>query len=66
MLESFSKEAVVKRELFCRKSVLENFAKFTGKRLRPATLLKKETLAQVFPVNFVKFLRAASPTERLR
>ena len=27
------------------------------KGLRPATLLKKEALAQVFPVNFVKFLR---------
>ena len=25
--------------------------------LRPTTLLKKETLAQVFPVNFAKFLR---------
>ena len=33
--------------------------------LRPATLLK-ETLAQVFPVNFAKFPRTPSPTEQLR
>ena len=47
-------------DVFCKKRVLRNFAKFTGKHLcqslffnkvaglRPATLLKKETLAQVF------------------
>ena len=51
-----------------KKGVLRNFAKFTGKYLcqslffnkvagpSPATLLKK-TLAQLFPVNFVKFPR---------
>ena len=49
-------------EVFCKKSVLRNFAKFTGKHLcqslffnkvagRPATLLKK-TLAQVFSCEF--------------
>ena len=55
-------------EVFCKKGVLKNFAKFTGNHvhqnlffnkvagLRPATLLKKETLAHCFPVNFVKFL----------
>ena len=49
-----------------KKVILRNFAKFTGKRqcqslffnnvvgLRPATLLKKETLAQVFPCEFCK------------
>ena len=49
--------------------VLKNFTKFTGKYLyqglflnkvaglRPATLFKKEALAQVFPVNFAKFLK---------
>ena len=49
---------------------LENFAKFTGKRFCQSFFLekvagyrlfenfiKKETLAQVFPVNFAKFLR---------
>ena len=36
------------------KGVLINFTKFTGKhqRQRPATLLKKETLAQVFSYEF--------------
>ena len=56
-------------EVFFEKGVLRNFAKFKGKDLcrslfldkvaglRPATLLKKETLAQVFSCEFVKFLR---------
>ena len=39
-----------------KKGVLRNFPKFTGKRLyqclRPATLLKKETLAQAFSCQF--------------
>ena len=51
-------------EVFCRKGVLRNFAKFTEKHLcqslffnkvvglRPDTLLKKETLAQVFSCEF--------------
>ena len=55
-------------KVFCKKGVLKNFAKFTGKQLcqilsfkkvaglRPATLLK-ETLAQMFSVNFVKLLK---------
>ena len=49
--------------------VLKNFAKLTGKHLCqglifnkvaglwPATLLKEETLVQVFSMNFVKFSR---------
>ena len=52
-----------------RKSVLRNFAKFTGKHLcqslffnkvaglRPETLLKKRLWHMRFPVNFPKFLR---------
>ena len=48
-----------------KKGVRRNFAKLTGKRLCQspffnkvaANFIKKETLAQVFPVNFVKFLR---------
>ena len=56
-------------ELFCKKSVLKNFVKFTGKYLRqslffdkvgglsPATLLKKGLWHKRFPVNFAKFLR---------
>ena len=45
-------------EVFCKKGALRNFGKFTGKHpcLRPAALLKKR-LAQMFPGNFVKFLR---------
>ena len=51
-------------EVFCKKSVLKNFTKFTGKHpcqsllfnkvagLRPKTLLKKKTLAQTL---FCKF-----------
>ena len=51
-------------EVFCKKDVLINFAKFIGKYLRQrlfinkvvglnlATLLKKESLAQVFPCKF--------------
>ena len=49
-------------EVFCKKGILGNFAKFTGKhlcksRLRPATLLKKRFWHRCFPVKFVKFLR---------
>ena len=56
-------------EVFYKKSVLRNFAKFTGKNLRqnlflnkvaglrPATLLKKRLWHRCFTVNFVKFLR---------
>ena len=51
-------------EVFCKKGVLGNFAKFIGKHLsqslfinkvaglRPATLLKKEALRQVFSYEF--------------
>ena len=38
--------------MFCKKCVLKNFAKFTGKYLRPVTLLKKETLVQVLSFEF--------------
>ena len=46
-------------EVFCKKVVLRNFAKFTGKNLclRPATLLKKRLWQRCFPVKFAKFLR---------
>ena len=49
-------------EAFCKKGVLRNFAKFTGKHLchsffcrkvaKVATLFKKETMAQVFSCEF--------------
>ena len=63
-------------EMFCRKGVLKNFAKFTGnhlcqslffnKDLRPATLLKKRLWHRCFLVNIAKFLRAPFFTEQLR
>ena len=65
-------------DMFCKKGVLENFAKFYGKHLcqslffnkvaalRPATLLKKRFWDRCFPVNFTKFLRTPFFTEQLR
>ena len=56
-------------EVLCKKGVLRNFAKFTGKHLcqslffnkvaglRLATSLKKRLWHSCFPVNFAKFLR---------
>ena len=59
----------ISRRRFCvKKSVLRNFAKFTGKHLcqclffkkvaglRPATLLKRKLRHRCFPVTFAKFL----------
>ena len=60
-------------EVFSKKGVLRIFAKFTGKRLcqslflnkvaghRPATLLKKETLAEVFSCDFCKIFCYRTP-----
>ena len=65
MLESFSKEAVVQR---CSvKMVLLKILQNSQEIHWPKTcnFIKKETLAQVFPVNFAKFLRTLSPTEHL-
>ena len=56
-------------EMFYKKGVIRNFAKFTGKHLcqrvffnkvaglRTATLLKKTLRHRSFPVNFAKVLR---------
>ena len=56
-------------QVFCKKGVLRNFAKFTGKHLcqslffnkvpslRAATLLKKRLWYWCFPKNFTKFQR---------
>ena len=55
--------------MFFKKGVLKNFAKFTGKHLcqslffikvagmKPATLFKKETLAQVFSCEFCEIFK---------
>ena len=64
-------------KLFCKKGVLNNFAKFTRKHLcwilffnkvavlRPATVLKKRLQYRCFPVNFGKFSRTTFFTEHL-
>ena len=50
-------------EVFCKKGVLRNFVKFTGKYLCQSLFfnkvpgLKKRLWHSFFPVNFVKFLR---------
>ena len=56
-------------EVFCKKGVLRNFTKFTGKHLRqslffnkvaglrPVTLFKKRLWHRCFPLTFAKFLR---------
>ena len=44
--------------MFCKKGVLKNFAKFTGKHLcRTSVLLKKRFRLRCFTVNFAKLLR---------
>ena len=65
-------------EVFCKRAVLGNFAKFTGKHqchslffnkvagIRPATLLKRSRWYRCFPINFAKFLRAPFLTEHLQ
>ena len=55
-------------EVFCKKGILRNFLKFTGKDLYKGLFFNKVAglkLAQVFPVNFAKFLRAPFYTEHL-
>ena len=64
-------------EVFCKMDVLRNFAKLTGKpvpetlfvgQTRPAPLLKKETLAQLFSCELCKisnntFFKRAPPDD---
>ena len=46
-------------EVFCEKGVLENFAKFTGKKLRQRLFFnKKDTLAQVFSFEFCEISKS--------
>ena len=46
-------------EVFCKKSILRNLAKLTGKHLYQShsNFIKKRLWCRCFPVNFVKFLR---------
>ena len=69
---------VATRGVLQKKSVLRNFIKFIEKHLcqrlfcsevtglRPATLLKKETLAQLFSCKFCKIFKNTFFTEHLR
>ena len=64
-------------ELFCKKGVLKNFPKFTGKHLcqslffnkvaglTPVTLFIKRLWTQVFSCEFAKFLRTPFLVEHL-
>ena len=55
--------------VFCKKGVLENFAKFIlfnkVAGLRSGTLIKSRLWHRRFPVNFAKFLRASLFTKHL-
>ena len=54
-------------EVFCKKSVLRNFAKFTGKfRKIHRKTPKKESLAQVFPCEFCEISKNTFFIEHLR
>ena len=54
--------------MFCKKGAVRNLTKFTGKHLwlRPATLLRKESLTQMFSCEFCEILRTPSFTDHLR
>ena len=83
LVKTNSKKHIMNRssrpEVFCKKAVLRNFAKFTGKQhlchslffnkvahLKAATFLKKRLWNKCFPVNFVKFLRTPFLTKQLQ
>ena len=46
-------------EVFCKKGVLINFAKLTGKHLFQKLFFDKVACLRPFPVNFAKFLRTS-------
>ena len=55
-----SKDRSSRTEVFCKKGVLGNLTKFTGKHLW------KRLCHRCFPVNFVRFLRTPFFREHLR
>ena len=71
MIKNKDNEKKQPKVMFCKKGVLKNFVKFTGKHLcqslffnkfagvRSETLLKKETLAQVFSCEFCEIFGSA-------
>ena len=44
-------------EVFCKKGVLENFAKFTAKHLSRASFLIKRALAELFSCEFCEIFK---------
>ena len=77
ILKWYSSDGSSRPDVFCKKRVLRNSTKFTGKHLchslffnkiadlGPAILFKKRLWHRCFPVNFVKFLRTPFYTEHL-
>ena len=53
-------------EVFYKKGVLWNFAKFTGKHLCLSLFIKKETLAQVFSCEFCEISKNTYSTEHIQ
>ena len=53
-------------EVFCKKRVLRNFAKFTGKHLCERLFFNKSLWHRCFPMNFAKLLRTLFFTEHRR
>ena len=52
-------------DVFCKKGVHINFAKFTGKRLCQSLFIKKEALTQALSCEFCKTFRNSFFTEHL-
>ena len=52
-------------EIFCKKGVLKNFAKFTGKHLCQSFFFNKETMAQVFSWESCEISKSVFFTEHL-
>ena len=75
LLVFFNRYRSSRPEVFCKKGVLRNFAKFTGKHLRQSlffnqvasacNFIKKRLWRRCFPVNFAQFLRTPFSTEHL-
>ena len=69
MVDGFLKNRSSRPVVFCKKGVLRNFTKFTGKHLcqslffNKVSFLKKRLWHRRFPVNFAKFLRTPFLTE---
>ena len=80
MMKNPAKELATyhQKKVFCKKCVIKNFTKFTGKHLcqsiffnkvaglTPSTFLKKRIWHRCFPVNFEKFLRNCIFIKHLR